>query len=315
MLDKALQKEFDNGLPEPLYFLWGEESFFLEEVLSRAIKTVIASYPVEFNYDSFDPSTEPQKIIDASSTLPFMAPRRLIVLKDFHQFPASTIKALTTYFKNPSRTTCMMILSMKPPKMSPDMNMKVYSLNMREKAIPGWLKQVAIQKGIRITDEAMECLIESVGHNIGLLVMEIEKLALLKGRTVDDKDVLSSISAIREYRTFELIDALVAGQKKRSFKILKMLISTMDATAILGTLNWHYRQLYSLWLNKGKRPSKMKERTYRMLIRHLPSLEEENFHYIFKSLHEADIGIKTSGRPELVLEALLIRLLQKGSVN
>ena len=81
--------------------------------------------------------------------------------------------------------------------------------------------------------------------------------------------------------------------------------------AIIGTLNWHYKQFYALWVNKGKRPAKMRERTYRALVKYVPSFKEENFLRIFQSLHEADLGVKSSGRPELVLEALLFKLLQK----
>ena len=91
--------------------------------------------------------------------------------------------------------------------------------------------------------------------------------------------------------------------------------SSMEAPVILGTLNWHYKQFYSLWLNKGKRPVKMRENTFRSLKRHLPSFRESHFCHIFQCLHEADLGIKTSGRPELEIEVLLIKLLQKGALN
>ena len=89
----------------------------------------------------------------------------------------------------------------------------------------------------------------------------------------------------------------------------------MEAPIILGTLNWHYKQFYSLWLNKGVKPGKMREKTFRSLKRHLASFSEIHFRHIFQSLHEADLGIKTSGRPELEIEVLLIKLLQKGALS
>jgi DNA polymerase-3 subunit delta len=317
MLNKTLQKEFESGLSSPLYYLWSEESCFLEEALSGIVKTVIASGPMDFNYDVFDPSSKPQEIVDAALTLPVMAERRLVVLKDFHELPASSVQVLTPYLNGPSGTTCFVVLSRKAPKASLKFSWKVYSLNIKEWDIPAWLRNFAAGKGIKLSADAVELLIEFVGYDIGLLISEVDKLALSGGGTVTGKDIISSASTMRKYTSFDLVDTLIAGQKTRAFRILKTMLSgnAFDAPVILGTLNWHFKQFYSLWRNNGQRPAKMREKTYRTLVKYLPSFEEDDFLRIFRSLHEADLGIKTSGRPGLVLEVLLIRLLQKGAWN
>jgi DNA polymerase-3 subunit delta len=317
MLNKTLQKEFESGLPSPLYYLWSEESCFLEEALSGFVKTVMTSGPTDFNYDVFDSSSRPQEIVDAALTLPVMAKRRLVVLKDFHELPASAVQALTPYLNGPSIDTCMVVLSRKAPKAALKFNWKVYSLNIKEWDIPAWLRSYAAGKGIRVSADAVELLIEFVGHDIGLLISEIEKLALSGSGAVTGKDIMSSTSSLRKYTSFDLVDTLIAGQKTRAFRILKIMLSgnAFDAPVILGTLNWHFKQFYTLWRNNGQRPAKMREKTYRTLVKHLPSFREDDFLRIFRNLHEADLGIKTSGRPGLVLEVLLIRLLQKGAWN
>ncbi|MBI5408359.1 MAG: DNA polymerase III subunit delta [Nitrospirae bacterium] len=317
MLNNALLREFEKGLRSPLYYLWSEESCFLEDALSRIIEIVIASNPVDFNYDVFYSTAPPQEILNAASTLPFMAPRRLVVLKDFNLLPAAAVKALKPYFENPAESTCMAVLSHKAPSSTLDVDWKVFSLNIQERDIPSWLKQAAAKKGIKLTDDAVDCLIEYVGFEIGLLLMELEKLASLGNKTISDKDIISSASMTREFTTFDLVDSIIAGQKTRAFRILKNLFSgrSYELPVILGTLNWHYKQFYMLYVNKGRRPVKMKEKTYRTLVKYLPSFREEDFFRIFQCLHEADLGIKSSGRPELALEVLLIRLLQKGVLN
>jgi len=317
MLNKSLQKELDNCLPDPLYFLWSEENCFLEEAISQCVDTVLASGPLDFNYDVFDASSDPQQSIDAACTLPVMVRRRLVVLKDFHQFSASAVGVIRPYFSDPSETTCMVICSQKAPKVSLKFSGKVFSLNIKEGEVPLWLKQTAAVRGVTLTGEAVELLIECVGYNIGLLLMELEKLTLSGSRTVTGRDIMASTSMMRKYTSFDLVDTLIAGQKTRAFRILKTMLSgnAFDAPVILGTLNWHFKQFYTLWLHKGKRPLKMRERTYRTLMKYLPCFNEEDFFNIFKSMHEADVGIKTTGRPAIVLEMLLIRLLQKGAWN
>jgi DNA polymerase-3 subunit delta len=317
MLNKALQKELEKGLPSPVYFLSSDESCFLDDALAKCIETVIASHPADFNYDMFDSAAGINEILNTASTLPFMAPRRLVVLRDFHQFPGSAVKALMSYFKEPADTTCLVILSAKAPKAAWKAGWKAFSLNIRDWDMPAWLKQAALNRGVKLTGEAVDCLIEYVGYDAGLLSMEIEKLALSGKTAVNGKDVMSSVSMMREYTAFDLLDSLVGGQKTRAFRILKNMNEggPHEAPLILGTLNWHYKQFYSLWKHSGARPARMREKTYRMLMKHLPRYNESDFCDVFGMLHQADIGIKSSGRPELTMEILLIKLLQRGAVN
>jgi len=313
MLNSAFLKEIQKGLPGPLYYVWSEEGCFLDDALSRTTEAVTDPGSADFNSDIFDALSAPQPVIDAASTLPFMTQRRLVVVRDFHLFPAAAVKQLIDFFKNPVESTCLVVFSRKAPKASWKVDWKVYSLNIREAEIPGALKQLGSRKGITLTNDAVEQLIEFVGTDIGLLFMEVEKLSLSGRKTITAEDVDASTSMMRQFTSFDLIDSLIAGQKTRVFRILKTMFerNVMEAPVILGTLNWHYKQFYSLWLNKGKRPMKMREGTYRALVRHVSAFSEEDFYQIFRSLHEADVAIKTSGRPGLSLEVLMIRLLQR----
>ncbi|MEN8262576.1 MAG: DNA polymerase III subunit delta [Nitrospirota bacterium] len=315
MLNKSLSKELANGLPGTLYYLWSEESCFLEEALSKVIEIVVDPGTKDFNYDQFDSSSEPQGIIDASSTLPFMTQRRLVVIKDFHLFKTPVIKKIMPGLNDLPESTCMVVLSQKAPRASLKADWKTFSLNIKEYDVPVWLKQKAAEKGIKLTDDAVDNLIDFVGYEIGLLLMEIEKLSLAGNKTVTGKDIVSTTSMMRNYTPFDLLDSLISGRKSRAFSILKTILgkNVMEATVILGTLNWHFKQFHTLWLNRGKRPMKMRTKTYNILRKHLSSFNENDFFRIFESLHEADLRIKTSGRPGLVLEVLLIKLLQKGA--
>ncbi len=317
MLNKTLRGEIDKGLPGPLYYLWSEESCFLEDALSAYVDVVISSHPADFNYDTFDASAPVQEIVNSASTLPFMAPRRLVVIKDFQEFKAPAIKTLRKYLDAPSDTTCMLILSRKAARATLKVKWKSIGLNIKEWEIPAWLRQAAATRGLKLSNDAVDYLIEFIGNEIGMLLMEVEKLALSGKKTITGEDITASTGMMRKYTTFDLIDSIIAGQTARAFRILKTMFggSSMEAPVILGTLNWHYKQFYSLWLNKGKRPARMREKTFRGLSRYLSSYNEDSFFNIFKHLHEADVGVKTSGRPELVIELLLIKLLQKRRLN
>lgn len=315
MQSKGFEREIRSGLSGALYFLWSEDAYFLDDALAMAVGAVSDPGRSEFNSDVFDASSEPQAIVDAALTLPFMARRRLVVLKDFHLLPAASVKALMKYFNDPAETTCMIITSRKAPKAAWKVNWKVYGFSIKEKDIPAWAQKMAQRKGIQLSRDAVGYLIEFVGYDPDLLAMEIEKLSLSGKKTIDRDDIVASTSLVRTYTAFDLIDALISGQKAKAFRILGVMFTrnAMEAPGILGALNWHYRQFYSLWQNRGKRPLKMNEHKFRLLMKYLPRFQQKDFYQIFQSLHEADLGIKTSGRPELVLEVLMVRLLQKGA--
>jgi DNA polymerase-3 subunit delta len=315
MLHKQFTREIEKGLPHSLYFLCSSETFFLEEALYSVVDTVVPVSQRDFNYDVFNSSSSAQQIIDTSYSFPFLAARRLVVIRDFHQFSAQNVKILVPYLKNPSETTCMTILSQKDPKKSISADWRIFHLRLRESDIPAWIRQRASMKGMKISASAVDHLLESLGPDIGLLASEIEKLYVSGLKNIEDRDIISGTGMMKEYTPFNLIDAITAGKRTKAFKILRSLLAkkSSDATAVLGPLNWHYRLFYNLWENRGNRPLKMKSETYRTLMRHLPSMNAEHFGAIFQYLHEADIRVKSSGRPELALEILLIRLLQVGS--
>jgi DNA polymerase III delta subunit len=313
MLNKTLEKEFKDGLKAPIYFFWGEDNYLLEDVHLRSIDKVLSDSPVDFNYDLFYPSASSQQIIDAVSTLPFMAGRRLVVLKDFHEFPEATIKEIMPYLQMPSESTCMVVLSRKAPKKGLDIRWRVYHLSIREKDMPVWVKELSSRKGVRLTNDVINILLEFTGYDTGLLSMEIEKLANSGKKIIKEADVIASITMMRHFTSFELINCIIEGQKTRALRILRSIFregnATESATLLLGALNWHFREFYNLWLDKGRRPARMKEKTYKALMKYLPLYNEERFYDIFRALHEADIRIKTGGRAEIVIEALLINLL------
>ncbi len=317
MQNNRFLKELKAGLPNSFYFLYSKESFLLEEALARIIETVIPPSQSDFNYTVFYPTSGQQEIFDTLYTLPFSAPRRLVVLKDFHQFPSSQVKALISYLKKPNEKTCLLLLSQKEPKSNLELGPYLFSFKIKDSDLPEWLKHTADRKGIKISGSAVDYLIEAIGTDIGLLAAEIEKLSLSGGKTIDKQDIIASTGNMREYTVFNLVDALINNQRTSAFKILKRLSEGKPsaAPAILGALNWHYKGFYTLWENKGKKPHKMKQDSYKVLLKQLPCVTEESFHDIFRSLHKADIGIKSSGRPELALEILLINLLQARTKN
>ena len=72
-----------DGEPGPLYWVYGKERFLVDRAVARLRERVLDPRTRDFNYDLlYGKEAGPQKIIAAARTLPMMAKRRLIIVRD-----------------------------------------------------------------------------------------------------------------------------------------------------------------------------------------------------------------------------------------
>jgi DNA polymerase-3 subunit delta len=313
MFNKEIEREIKEGFPKPVYYLWGDHSAAIDDIISQAVNVVVGTERQAFNFDVFDKTATASDILNSAMTIPIAAKRRLVLLKHFQDFTPSQQKAIIAYIERPNATACMIVLSDKSPDniTKKNLNWKTVNLGVTEKDMPQWVRVRAEELGFQLSAEALDYLIERVGIDKGLLSMELDKIALMKKKHINSEDIASSTGATRDYSAFELFDAIIDKNSHKAFKILRNLLGAKGVYSyeISGALNWCYEQYYMLWESNGKRPQKMRYDTYNKLS---PRLRQCNKHYflrIFKALHQADVHIKSSGNAEAGLEMLLLNLL------
>ena len=314
MQSREIEKEFIKALPEPLYIVVSEERGFLEDIHTRFVDVILGDHNRDFNYDVFDSSSKAGEIIDAASTLPVLAPRRLVTLKDFHEFERSVIDDLRSYFDNPCPSTCMLILSREYDDSFKGITKKVYIHQIKDDELYSWIREVCAKNDVEITREAIDYLIENIGNDPDMIVSEIERLAMSGIDKIDIDDVFASTSITREYSSFDLLDAIRERKIDSVLRIMRSMFSASAdslkiATMIIGSLNWEFRNLYRIHINRGRRPEGMKESIYRRMRSYFRDYTENDYYEIFSALHEADIRLRTAIRPDVVMESLMLRLL------
>lgn len=291
---KQFQQEISKGLPHRAYLIHSTEDFLLYETLT-VIKEKYAGSDA-FNFDVFDIKSPDfiatvEQIIDVMNTLPFLAERKTVVMRNIQKLSKKDIKKLEGYIASPSATTLLVMLyEGKAPKLfdvSASRDLKIISVNLQEQDIPLWVKERAKGKGIRFTDKAVEYLICYAGTDPGMLYSEIEKFASWDtSDVIDADDIKGIVYAGAEYDAFDIINALGKRNIKEVFRIFENVNKNTDPQMLLGALNWQYASMYSKSQKK----------------------DEGKFRKIFRLLHEADIANKTSC--QFVLEDLFVKLLR-----
>lgn len=294
---KQFEQELAAGLPAPVYLFSSSEGFLLYEVLSAVRERYAADSGFNFDvYDSKSPDDDVpmEHIVDTLNTLPFLAERRAVVLKNAQKLAKKEVKKLEEYLADPSPASLLVLLHEgAAPKLfdaAALKKVKAIALAVPEREIPMWVAAQAKRKGMKLTGEAIEYLVSIVGTDLGLLAAELEKLSCLgAASTITLNDIKGMFYAGAEYSAFDLIDALKRREVREAFRIFEQVSRDQDPQMLLGALNYHFSRQFGGGYGSGKGAG--------------------NDGGVFRLLHEADIALKTSHR--YVIEELLVTLLRR----
>src|SRR3990170_3378159 len=107
-------KELEKGKVLPVYFFCGSEKLLMEEALKKVEALVVDPATRCFNYNMFQGSeAAAETVIEVAQSMPMMAKKRLVVVKDIDKFSAAELEKLGRYLKDPSPYTCLVLIAEK----------------------------------------------------------------------------------------------------------------------------------------------------------------------------------------------------------
>ncbi|MEM1215360.1 MAG: DNA polymerase III subunit delta, partial [Bacteroidota bacterium] len=205
---------------QPVYFLHGLESYFIDQI-SDAIEThALAEHERAFNQTIlYGKDTDHLQVVDAARRFPMMAERQLVILKEAQEM--RSLKSLETYVAKPTPSTVLVICH-KHKKFS--LNSKVGNLlkaqtvlfeakPLYDNQVPDWIGSYLRAKKLKAAPAATELLAEYLGTKLSKVANELDKLALNipAGEEVTQKLIEEHIGISKDYNVFEFQKAL--GQR------------------------------------------------------------------------------------------------------
>ncbi len=324
MTPDELAAELAAGHVRPAYLLAGSEPLLRDDALAALRRAVLADGPADFNTDRLEgDEAAPGHLADALSTLPILAPRRLVWLRE----PVggrgrwkALIEALPALVRGQSadaRSVLVVtagtvdrrlawvkafgaepaaLVECEPPK------------HARE--LVAFARREAKRIGVPIDDDAIERLAERVGPQLLRLRSEIEKASLLAGpgQAITLAHVSIGVADLRDEPIWDLTDAIGEGRAADAIGVLTNLLAAGAAPpVVLGALASHQRKLLRVRTGGkvGGHPfavRKLESQARRTsAARLLAGL---------RAIHETDEALKGQGAlaPELALERLVLNL-------
>lgn len=233
----------DRGPRAPLYLLYGEEQFLIEEALSHLVakgreKAGDLHYQVLRGEE-----TDAQEIIRSAQTFPLFSPQKVVVVKGCDRLPPAELEALLSYIHNPSPTTVLIFTAVHCDEKARFTTalmasaVVLFSPPLSEKEIARWIKGLVEEKGYRIADDALLPL-QELG-DLFLIKNEVDKLCLYCGteRLITLQDTLTSVVGEKGPVISDLLITLSRKQCDRAVTIVRQLLEEgVPPLKILGAL-------------------------------------------------------------------------------
>ena len=241
----------NRALPSVLLFE-GEDAGLMQSALKALRKALLPEGMEELNETRLE-APETDALIAAVETLPFMADKRLVLIRDYPALVgrAEPDERLIAYLPRVPETSVLLFLCAQKP----DARKKLYTLikksggivdfsSMTGRELTAFVINAFRERGKECAERTAEHLIFLCGSDSTRLLSEIEKIASLRSGQKDvhpqDVDALAVPSV--ESKVFQMIDAVVSGQDARAFSLLRaQLLSGENRVGILSMLLRQFR--------------------------------------------------------------------------
>jgi DNA polymerase III subunit delta len=329
MRPEDLDRSITKGEIAPLYFIYGDDEFLVDRSVQRLVDTAVSPDFRDFNFTLYyGKECRGDQIIENAMTLPMFAERRVILVKRAEELQAESMEQLIPYIHAPSPQSCVIFQGAKIDQRRKfflelkKADLLVEYKKLKDEQLPGFIQREAERAGKRFEAAAAEMLVYYSGNNLRELVSQVEKLSAYAGQrnavTVDDVRCMASDTKIDT--VFEFANALGNRDLERSMRQLKTVIRDADAPyALVGALARHFRQLTMILELLARKVST--EEISRMLkinpfflkgmLLQAKKFRMAEFRKIFSLLHEIDVGLKSGGRGETLLEMLIYEVCLK----
>ncbi len=217
------------GNIKPIYFLMGEEPYYIDKLSDYIEKNVLTEDEKGFNQTVlYGRDVSVEDIISTAKRYPMMSERQVVIVKEAQDL-SRTIDKLESYVENPLLSTVLVFCykyktldkRKKMTKLLDKVGVVYESKKLYENQVGDWIKRILSGKGYSIEPKANAMLVEFLGTDLGKINNELEKLQIIlpKGTTFTPKDIEENIGFSKDFNVFELRKAIGERNQLKAYKI------------------------------------------------------------------------------------------------
>ena len=228
---EEIVRNLKNRIYAPVYFLMGEEDYYIDRIADYIIDTVLSETEKEFNLTvTYGADTDVANVITAAKRYPMMSEYQVVVVKEAQSL--KRIEELAFYLQKPQKSTILVVCYKhgsidRRKKLAAEIEKNgvlFESRKLKDSQIPGFISSYLKRKKVEIEPKASEMMAEFVGADLNRMAGELEKLILTLpegARRITPEQIERNIGISKDYNNFELRSALVEKDVLKANKIIK----------------------------------------------------------------------------------------------
>lgn len=232
--DKIL-KEVKSGKYAPVYFLQGEETFFIDQISDYIEKNCLNETEKGFNQTVlYGKDVNMTTILTNARRFPMMSERQVVIVKEAQELSdlgkEQGDKMLEAYVKNPLPSTVLVFCHKYKSldgrkgivKLLDKHAVLVTTKKLYDNQLPDWITKHFQNLGYKISPKAAVMIAENIGNDLSRIANEASKLLLnvKEGQDVNEDLVERYVGISKEFNAFELQKSLVARDILKANKIV-----------------------------------------------------------------------------------------------
>lgn len=231
----------------PVYYLMGEESYYIDLIANYIANNILTETEKEFNLTVvYGGDTDIASIINAAKRYPMMSEHQVIIVKEAQS--VRNMEELSYYLQKPLTSTILVLCHKhgvldRRKKLAAEIEKNgvlFESKKMKENQLPAFITSYMKRKGFDMDPKAISMLTDFVGTDLSRLTGELEKLIITnpKNQTrITPEQIELNIGVSKDYNNFELRSAIIERDILKANKIVKYFEENPKTNPIQMTLS------------------------------------------------------------------------------
>ena len=202
----------------PVYYLMGEESYYIDKISDYIAENVLTDTEKEFNLSVvYGADVDISTIINTAKRYPMMSEYQVVIVKEAQN--VRNMEELAFYLQKPLFSTILVLCHKhgvldRRKKLAAEVEKNgvlFESSKIKDAQLPAFITSYMKRKGVDLEPKATTMIADFVGTDLSRLTGELEKLiiTLPKGSTrVTPEQIEKNIGISKDYNNFELLNAI-----------------------------------------------------------------------------------------------------------
>ena len=241
MLANAIISEWKKHQYKPIYWLEGEEEYFIDKVMDYAETQILNESETGFNLTVFyGKDADWANIINACRRYPMFSDKQVVLLKEAQQM--RELDKLEAYIENPLEST-IFVVSYKEKKVDgrtrlakllKEKGIVLSTKKLYDNQLPEWTEELVQAKELNISQKALMLLVDHIGNDLSRIENEIDKIAINLGKRkgITETDVEQYVGVSKDFNVFELQAALATKNLSKAIQIIQYFEANPKAAPI-----------------------------------------------------------------------------------